>query len=47
MSQQTSEHVALIAGANKGFGFETVRQLGEQGIAVLVGSRNQHQGEQA
>lgn len=40
MSQQTSEHVALITGANKGIGFETARQLGTQGITVLVGSRN-------
>ncbi|MEO7022121.1 MAG: SDR family oxidoreductase, partial [Ktedonobacteraceae bacterium] len=42
-----AEQVALITGANKGIGFETARQLGEQGITILVGSRNRHQGEQA
>lgn len=47
MSQQRSEKVALITGANKGIGFETARQLGAQGITILVGSRNQQQGEQA
>ncbi len=49
MSQQQSEHVAvaLITGANKGIGLETARQLGAQGITILVGSRNSQQGEQA
>lgn len=39
--------VALITGANKGIGFETARQLGRQGIAVLIGSRNKDNGEKA
>jgi NAD(P)-dependent dehydrogenase (short-subunit alcohol dehydrogenase family) len=47
MSQQTSEHVALNFGANKGIGFEVARQLGEHGITLLIGSRNPHRGEQA
>ncbi len=32
--------VALISGANKGIGFETARQLGKQGITVLLGARS-------
>ena len=47
MSQQKSGLVALITGANKGIGFETARQLGKQGITILVGSRNRQQGEEA
>lgn len=39
--------VALITGANKGIGFETARQLGQQGITVLLGSRNKENGEKA
>jgi NAD(P)-dependent dehydrogenase (short-subunit alcohol dehydrogenase family) len=47
MSQQMSERVALITGANKGIGFAVARGLGQQGITVLVGSRNQQAGERA
>jgi NAD(P)-dependent dehydrogenase (short-subunit alcohol dehydrogenase family) len=32
--------IALISGANKGIGFETARQLGQQGITVLLGARD-------
>lgn len=39
--------IALITGANKGIGLETARQLGRQGITVLIGSRNKDNGEQA
>jgi NAD(P)-dependent dehydrogenase (short-subunit alcohol dehydrogenase family) len=45
--QQRTEQVALITGANKGIGFAAARQLGVQGITILVGSRNLRQGEQA
>nr|ACD54816.1 carbonyl reductase-like protein [Adineta vaga] len=39
--------IALITGSNKGIGFSTARQLGEQGLTVLIGSRNKTRGEEA
>jgi len=42
-----SQRVALITGANKGIGFETARQLGRQGITVLIGSREKQRGQKA
>ena len=44
MSKKT---LALITGANKGIGFETARQLGQQGIHVLIGARDTARGEEA
>ena len=44
----STKKVALISGANKGIGFETARQLGKQGVTVLLGARNlaiDHDGE--
>jgi NAD(P)-dependent dehydrogenase (short-subunit alcohol dehydrogenase family) len=43
----TGKKVALISGANKGIGFETARQLGQQGITVILGARDLAKGEAA
>ena len=43
----SSKKIALITGANKGIGLETARQLGQQGITVLVGARDEAKGNQA
>jgi NAD(P)-dependent dehydrogenase (short-subunit alcohol dehydrogenase family) len=45
MSEQAK--VALISGANKGIGLETARQLGRQGVTVLLGARDLDKGEAA
>jgi NAD(P)-dependent dehydrogenase (short-subunit alcohol dehydrogenase family) len=39
--------IALITGANKGIGFATARLLGERGMTVLVGARDETRGKQA
>ena len=39
--------IALITGANKGIGHEVARQLGAQGVTVLVAARNAELGEAA
>jgi NAD(P)-dependent dehydrogenase (short-subunit alcohol dehydrogenase family) len=41
------EKIALITGANKGIGLETARQLGQLGVTVLLGARDQVKGEEA
>ena len=41
------KQVALITGANKGIGLETARQLGQQGIIVVVAARDQAKAEKA
>jgi NAD(P)-dependent dehydrogenase (short-subunit alcohol dehydrogenase family) len=42
-----SEKIAFITGGNKGIGLETARQLGKQGIRVVIGSRDQERGKSA
>ena len=43
----TQDKVAFITGANKGIGLETARGLGELGIAVVIGSRDEANGRAA
>ena len=43
----SSKKIALITGANKGIGLETARQLGQQGITVLAGARDEAKAKQA
>jgi NAD(P)-dependent dehydrogenase (short-subunit alcohol dehydrogenase family) len=42
-----TDRLALVTGANKGLGFETSRQLAQQGITVLMGSRSVARGRAA
>lgn len=42
-----AEKVAFITGGNKGIGFETARQLGQQGVTVVIGSRDLAKGKEA
>lgn len=42
-----AERIALVTGANKGIGLETARQLGEQGMTVLLGARDAERGAAA
>ena len=39
--------IALVTGGNKGIGFETVKQLAQQNIKVLLGARNETDGKKA
>ena len=42
-----TKRIALITGGNKGIGFETARQLGEQQVTILLGARDAAKGEAA
>jgi len=43
----TKNRIALVTGANKGIGRETSRQLGMEGVTVLMGARNPVRGREA
>src|SRR5438132_7440063 len=40
-------NIAFITGANRGLGLETARELGKQGIPLVLGSRDAKKGEAA
>jgi NAD(P)-dependent dehydrogenase (short-subunit alcohol dehydrogenase family) len=43
----TDKTIALITGANKGLGLEIARQLGKQGLVVVLGARDEAKGAAA
>ena len=43
----SNSRIALVTGANKGIGREIARQLGAQGMTVLIGARDAERGEEA
>jgi NAD(P)-dependent dehydrogenase (short-subunit alcohol dehydrogenase family) len=44
---QQNGKIAFITGANRGLGLETARELGKDGIVVVLGSRDSKKGEAA
>jgi len=46
-AQNHKGKIALITGANKGIGYELARQLGKEGITVLIAARNAELGNAA
>lgn len=47
MSQSPSKTVAFVTGANRGIGFETALSLAEKGVHVIIGARDDQQGQAA
>ena len=46
-SMTTTNKTALVTGANKGIGYETARQLAQQGYTVWLGARDHNRGAAA
>ncbi|XP_058107620.1 (+)-neomenthol dehydrogenase-like isoform X2 [Magnolia sinica] len=46
-SSKTEEKIAVVTGANKGIGLETVRQLARQGATVVLTARDEKRGIEA
>jgi len=44
---ENQNKVAFITGANRGIGFETARELGENGVKVILGARDNVKGDAA
>jgi NAD(P)-dependent dehydrogenase (short-subunit alcohol dehydrogenase family) len=47
MSQSATGKIAVVTGANRGMGFETCRQLAQQGARVVLTARDPSTGEAA
>jgi NAD(P)-dependent dehydrogenase (short-subunit alcohol dehydrogenase family) len=47
VSSESNGKVALVTGANKGLGFEMSRQLGQQGLTVIIAARKLEAAEEA
>jgi NAD(P)-dependent dehydrogenase (short-subunit alcohol dehydrogenase family) len=43
----SDRRIAVVTGANKGFGLEIARQLAQRDVSVLVGSRDESRGREA